>query len=221
LFPDNETLKWKGVEMKTLAKAVMLLAVLGFCLPSYGEILVYKFTQNGTYWMQEGGEWRVDKGPWKGYMVVDLNYDDYTIPSAEIIGYGKGGGGKTFTETPVPLQLVRVEYGTKVQWVVMATQVDFAGQQITGGSLHMLAGQARVRNIGTGENQEIPNKLAGYGVEDRTDTGDRDIGLSTLSATLYPAWTYWANGDEGNQNFDATVQMIIDYLIDRGYTQRN
>jgi hypothetical protein len=44
----------------------------------------------------------------------------------------------------------------------------------------------------------------------------------TVSLTLYPAWTYWANVDdagEGRQDFNATLQTIRNVLIERDYTE--
>jgi hypothetical protein len=65
---------WRVAETKTPATVVVLLAVLGLSLASYGEILVYKLTQNGTSYRLQGGEWRVEKEPGKGYGVIDRNW---------------------------------------------------------------------------------------------------------------------------------------------------
>jgi hypothetical protein len=209
--------------MRTLGKMAALLVVLGFCLPAHGEILVYKLTQSGTFWWPEGEGWASDKGTWKGYVVVDIDYTDNTITQAMGIGYERDADGKWFEEDPLQLELVRVETGTKVQWVIVDKEAEFDGETVVSGFFLMLAGPARDRNVGTGEKQEVANTLKGYVLEGENQEGNQDLGMSSLSVTLYPAWTYWANGDgddEGNQDFDATTQMIEDYLSGKGYTAK-
>jgi hypothetical protein len=210
--------------MKTLGRLAGFLVVLGFCLPSYGEILVYKYVQNGTfYFEQDNGEWELETGAWRGYLVIDIDYAAGTIMQAEIIGYGTNADAKWFGQDSEHLELVRIENGTKVQWVVMERRVESDGQTTTVGGFYMLIGSTRNRSIGTEENQEVANRLTGYSLEDSSDEGGHYIEKSTLSATLYPTWTYWANGDgedEGGQNLDAAVQMIRDYLIAKGYEER-
>jgi hypothetical protein len=210
--------------MKTLAKVIMLLVVLGFCLPSHAEILVYKGTQNGTSYDLQQEEWTVDKESGPMYIVMDVDYVGGTITQSTVVGYGKDADGKWFSQDPLNLELVRVDDGARVRWVVMEKDVQVDGEQISGGfHFHMLAGLAGNKNVGTGEKQEVASKLTGYGLEDRTEEGQRSVRMSTISFTFYPAWTYWANGeeeDEGNQDFDTTVQMIVDYLTNKGYEEQ-
>jgi hypothetical protein len=208
--------------MKALAKSVMVLIALGFCLPSYGEILVYKCTQTATWCEQQLGQWAVEKETWRGYVVIDVNYDDNTITQAELIWYGKDEDGKWFEQQSSDLELVRVNYDSKVQWVVMEKEVQLDGEELVGGKFAMVAGSARSRNIGTGENREVATTLSGYVLTDQTEDGGRYIEMSKMTVTLYPSWTYWANGDdmdEGKQNFGLTTAMIKAYLIKKGYIQ--
>jgi hypothetical protein len=209
--------------MKTLGAMAILLVVLGLCLPGYAEILVYKVTQNGTSYDQEQGEWQVVKHSGeKMYIVMDVSYATGTILNSGIVDYGKDENGKWFSQTPLNLELVRVDDGARVRWVVMEKTVEVAGDVVNGG-FHMLAGLAGTKNVGTGEKQEVASKMTGYGLEDQTDGGQRSIGILTISATFYPAWTYWANGDaadEGHQDFDTTVQWIMDNLASKGYQAR-
>jgi hypothetical protein len=178
-----------------------------------------KVSQNNTYFDQTDGEWEVEKGPWKGYSVIDADYQTNTVTQAEAIGYGTDENGKWIDLTVLDIELVRVQYGTKVQWVIMEKGAELDGEQMISSSFWMTAGQARSRNVGAQENREVATKLTGYGLEDQTEGGLRSLQMSTISLTLYPAWTYWANGDEGNQDFEATVQMITDYLNGKGYTE--
>jgi hypothetical protein len=47
-----------GAGMKMMGKRTALWVVLGLCLPSYSEILVYKATDTGPGIEQQNGEWR-------------------------------------------------------------------------------------------------------------------------------------------------------------------
>jgi hypothetical protein len=202
-----------------MAKMRVLLIVLGLCLPSYGEILVYKYTGTGTGIEQRNGDWRVQKETPKGYIVVQVNYADHTITRAERIEYGTEAGGKVYYGGPMDLDLVRMEEGSRVRWVILMKGLEVAGQEVTG-NFFITAGTARNRNIGAGENREAANTVSGYVLSDTTDDGDREFGMFKLSLTLYPAWTYWANGNQGHMDVDATVQMIDDNLTAKGYTLR-
>jgi hypothetical protein len=106
--------------------------------------------------------------------------------------------------------------------VVLSKEIDVVGEEVTGDFL-ATAGKARNRNIGVGGNREVASVVKGYVLEDvATDGGGRYISMSNLTLTLYPSWTYWANGDaedEGNQDFDATTEMIKNYLIGKGYAE--
>jgi hypothetical protein len=211
--------------MKMLAKLTMVLVVLGFCLPSFGEILVYKFTETDTYFQQEGEQWEVRKETNKGYIIVEVNYDDYTITQAEGIGYWKDDEGKWFKQNPVDLELVRVTYDSKVQWVIMEKEVELDGEELVGVNFVMLAGKAGNKNIGVEEAKEVASSLSGYILEDTTQDAGRSIQMSSkITLTLYPSWTYWANGDEvdeGNQDFEGTKEMIKAYLTKKGYTEES
>jgi hypothetical protein len=201
--------------MKTLAKVVMLLVVLGFCLPSYGDILVYKLSLGGTYFELQDGEWEVSNRTYKGYVVLDFNYGTHTIDHAESFTYWKDQRGKQFERSTLNLELVRVDYGTKIQWIIMQKDVDVVGEQVAGGKFLMLTGSVRERNIGVEVNRKVAATLSGYNLE---GTYGEDIVMLKIALSFYPAWTYRANGDEGNRDFDTAVQMIEDYLTAKGYT---
>jgi hypothetical protein len=214
---------WKGTEMKTSTRVVMLLVVLGLSLPGYGEILVYKATQSGTFYRLKGGEWRIQKESGKGYVVIEMNYGDTSITQAVAISYWKTADGKFFRQSLLSpdMSLARVAYDNKVEWGMVRGVVERDGETITGGSLAILTGEAYTRGIGVYEKREVANKLTGYGLEDFTrDGGDRDIADITVSLTWYPAWTSWANDmNRGNQVFTAATGMITQYLIRKGYTE--
>jgi hypothetical protein len=206
--------------MKTLGKVAALLTVLGFCLPSYGEILVYKYRATGTTIFQQDGEWHVKKQTVTGYFVVQVNYDDYTVSQAVQIDYRKDEMGKRFWQHPVNPELVRVEDGSHMRWVLL-NEMDVVGEEATGAFLITMGG-ARSRNIGIAEKREVATAMSGSGLFNNPEGEDRAYIMANFSLTFYPSWTYWANGDEddeGSQDFEATKQMIKDYLEAKGYTE--
>jgi len=199
----------------------MVLLVLGLCLPSSGEILVYKFTQNGSFYESDGTTWSQDKGPWKGYMVLDVTYteDSASIANTAVVEYGTEGGDKWYEVNLIEgFTLVRVELGSKVLWVVLKAFSDE-----TGGNLYMVSGSASARKVGDPGKLEAPNKLSGYGLDAFHDGAGGELGMKTFSGTLYPTWTYWANGageGEGNKSFEATTGYISTYLEGKGYVEQ-
>jgi hypothetical protein len=220
------TNNWKGTEMKTMAKMTVLLIVLGLCLPSYGEILVYKITSKGNEFKQREAGWDARNQPETSYIVLNVNYDDYTITQAEVMNYWKDRDGKWFDRGSVELELVRVTYGNKVQWVIMAKETDLnEAQELVGAGFVMLVGAARNRNIGTENAREVASSLSGYSLWDRIEEdGWRRIEMPKDSVTLHASWTSWANADDenkGHQDFTATTGMIANYLIAKGYTEKN
>jgi len=207
--------------MKRLAKLTMVLVALGFCLPGYGEILVYKITETGTEYHKDGTS-GVVKYTAKGYLVIDVDYDSKSITQAEIIWYGKDEEGPWFEQDVVALELVRIAYDTKVDWVITAKVIEFDGEEVVGCNFVTLAGKARNKNIGAEEAKEVASSLTGYSLWDNTEDVVRYIGMSKIKISLYTSWTRWANGDdddEGNQDFDATKEMIKAYLIKKDYEE--
>jgi hypothetical protein len=210
--------------MKTLARMTALLVVLGLCLPSYGSILVYKTVQNGSFFVeQQVGQWEVSKEVSKSFLVIDID-DANQITQAESISYRKDAAGKTFTQNPLVLELVRVVDGSRVRWVVMEKQVEFSGQAITSDTFFLLDGLARNREIGEEAKREVASKVSGFGLQDSGVAEGREIGKSTLSATLSPSMTVRANGtgvDQGNGDFDTTRELIKADLVAKGYVEQD
>ena len=209
--------------MKTVAKAVALLVVLALSVPSYGEILVYKYTITRTNFEQTNGEWAMERRTYKGYKALDINYDDYTVSGGAQIRYWIDNNQKVYERHPFDVELVRVPVGTNVQWVIVAKDAESDGEKLTRLSLEIMSGQARHRGIGGVAAREVASKLAGHCLRDELGAkdADRDVEVaSKLSLTLHSAWTYWANGDganEGNQDLTQTMQMITDWLEAKGY----
>jgi len=202
--------------MRTLGVMTALLVVLGLCLPSYGEILVYKASQAGTSYDEvSAGVWEVTKDRSTTYVVLDVNATTGALTQSELIEYGRDSEGK-FVETETPsLELVQAtQANNKVTWIIEATQGE-----PNEGSIVTLIGVARNTRISSTLTAEIPSKLSGVGVEDMTNAGLRSIELSTVSAKLASSWTVKANG--AGQDFDSTVDFIVTYFTTRGYTNRS
>ena len=87
-----------------------------------------------------------------------------------------------YYEGPLDLELVRVEVGNRVQWVVLMKGLEVVGQDVTG-DFFIIAGSARNRSMGTGVNHEVAGTLSGYVLADTTDNGDRKFGMLKLSLT--------------------------------------
>ncbi|MBP7051327.1 MAG: hypothetical protein KBE65_09960 [Phycisphaerae bacterium] len=208
--------------MGTPGKVVFLLTVVGLCLPSGAEILVYKMTWTTTeygYDLYEG-DWWADKFTHRAYAVMDVDYDDGSILQARTLEYLVEAGSKWYGESMWDFEVTRIQDGSRTGWVV-TEKYDYDWDDGEDTSFLMVTGLARARNIGTGINSEVAATLTGYGLEDWGGGGDWRY-LETVKYTLkfYSKWTTWANGDEvgeGNRDFDATMEMIVDYLTRKGY----
>ena len=80
------------IEMKKLferrinmRKLLLLVFVALMCVPSYGDILVYKTTQTATVFDLAGGT--ENKETQKGFLVLDINLATQTINSAQQVTY--------------------------------------------------------------------------------------------------------------------------------------
>jgi hypothetical protein len=202
--------------MKTLATTTLLWVALGLSLPSYGDILVYKLTQNGTDYEFRNFEWQVVKGKFQGYVVLDLNYDEFRITQAGQFTYWSRGGEKLYEEDLTHFSLVRVQEGDKTRWVVMRKERRFEGFGMHG-EFTMVEGDARARKIDVNK-REVAGTLSGRFL---SGTHGVDLLIFKTSLTLYSAWTGWANGDKEQgvkRTFDDTMEMIRNSLLARGYT---
>jgi hypothetical protein len=190
-------------------------------------ILIYKTAVTRTSFELQGGEWQAQSKTERGYAVVAVNYVDNTITQAAGIHYWTDNGGKRYEQNPEDLELVRIPYGGKVQWVLVGKRVEFDGDDITDISFGMLAGRAGRRSVGMRSSREVAASLSGYSLSDGLNAADvdRDIELtSKIKFTFYPSWTRWANGtdeDEGNQDFELITQKIGEYLAGKGYTEQS
>ena len=87
---------------------LMFLIVLAFCLPGYGEVLVYKYSDQIDFFdiveviepndTNDPNVYNWDvliKDRLKGYLVIDANYNDFSIEDAALIAYWSNKGSAT------------------------------------------------------------------------------------------------------------------------------
>ncbi|MHC4647948.1 MAG: hypothetical protein ACYTBJ_21000 [Planctomycetota bacterium] len=213
---------------------LIVLAMLVFCLPSYGVVLVYKYSDVIDYFdlveIIEPADpndpniydWDVlIKGRVKGYLVADVNYDDFTIRDAALIAYWSNKGSATtgnlrgkFQETIEleNLELVRItQYPNKVYgWVFVDTQ-----NLEDGPGMLMLSGKARIQDIGLRrDKREIAKSMTGYILGDTTE-GGREIGalsMGKVAARFDKKWTRIANLDPNYGGFGGSYEDFLDSL---------
>ena len=201
--------------MKTLAKLVMVLAVLALCLPAYGDVLVYKtsITASG-FAINEGEKGKVQA---RGYFVVDIdlagaenmNNADTLSLDAELVLYWKAGGNKwrkTVVVDTFDITLVEVDNGRKV-YIVAELEVD-----VTEGTVvAILAGPEKNTDVGLPSKYYVPTGLKGSALV----SGNSYMGSGKVSLRL-DSKTKYAN-DNLNGNFDYAVDWLEDYLDDKDY----
>ena len=205
--------------MRTLARLAVLVVVAALCLPAHGEILIYTSSGSGTWYHLAGdGTGEVDKETDKGYVVLDVTYNEdgtITVNEAHSIRYWKDNDGKWYEQDELEeLEIVRVPDGTKVQWVIVEKGAEDGSAWIV-----LLAGKASEQDIGAAENQEVAKSLKGYILRDETYDGERELSMRKMSLK-YSGWTKWANDpDGGDGDILAAKGYIEDYLEGKGYEE--
>ncbi|MCK4784851.1 MAG: hypothetical protein KAV87_13950 [Desulfobacteraceae bacterium] len=202
--------------MKTLAKLVILLAVVALSVPAYGEILLYNIKEKEICdYEYEGGQWEIRVGSGRGYLVLDVDFLTGTIVEATSIGYWKEKGGtKWYDADPINLELVVVDAKRK-SWVIL--------EKIATPDKHailMVAGTVKSTNVGSGQNQEVAKSLKGYNLNDETNGPSPELEMDSLSLKLHSKGTKSFNDPLGiNGNFNDSVQEVVDYLESKGYQE--
>jgi len=190
--------------VKTLAKLIMLLAVLAICMPAYGqgdlEILIYAQTHNcWEAWEVEdnGFDWRINKEHITGFLVLMVVYDSETgeiiaIEDAEQIEYWRDGRDKWYEQFDEGFIIERVDVGDEVIWVL--EQLDGDSEPNPWGGMLMIRGRARDMNIGLGrdEKREVARVLNGYILYIDLGMGI-EKSMCTMSIRLLKRWTGLAN----------------------------
>jgi len=214
--------------MRTLAKLVMLLAVLAICMPAYGQgeidILIYAKTMDcwEAWW---DGDWDTDEDKITGFLVLEVLYDPETgeiqdILDAEQIEYWKDGRNKWYWQIEEEFLIERVEVDGEVIWVIeyiLAEDDDEA-------QILMVRGVPKDMNIGLGrdaeDKREVARILKGYSLYLYISEGVEKE-MCTITWRLQQRWTRLANHeDECDGDFECAIFDIVKaWLEDRGYDE--
>jgi len=186
-----------------MKKLAMLLLVLALCLPSYGDILVYKVSIAGKVIGNTGEDAIFSNQNLKGYMVIDIDTTDPDNEADEsaLIVYGKVDGEK-----------VQINLGDLLDYYYMDamakadTYAVFAGlySSIDGGGdlvdvSAVLIGKATLTNIGFEDQRIVAKSLAGNFLLWSDPFGDLDLsieGSGKIKADLQSNWTKAYNAGE-------------------------
>jgi hypothetical protein len=208
------------------------LVALGVCLPSYGEILIYKYTETHYEYDRRGGTWEVEKATGTGYFLLEVTYNEdgtITVDNWQSIQYWKDEEDTKWFEVYeefVELEIEKVEYKGKVEWLFL---YDYVNENST--RLLMTPGKAYNKDIGGEERREVASILKGYFldfIENDPAEGDLDREMSQIRFTLHSVWTKYANREDNVEtgkiegldgDYDATVEFIKEYLEGKGYEE--
>lgn len=217
---------------------LMFLIVLAFCLPGYGEVLVYKYSDQIDFFdiveiiepddTNDPNVYNWDvliKDRLKAYLVIDANYSDFSIEDAALIAYWSNKGSATtgnlkgkFQETIEldNLELVKTtEYHNKnknvYRWIFVDAQDCADNPEIL-----MVAGKARISDIGFGykDKREIAKSMKGYVLGDSTNTGSEigQLQMGRVAARFNKTWTRIANADPNHGGFGGDFHEFISTL---------
>ena len=200
--------------MKVLIKLVFFVAIMAFCFPVQGEILVYSKSLK-CWTAAEGDEWSITNQSIRGFLVLEVTYDengdiDGIIHSYQV-EYGRNNNGdKVYTEVEHNFDVVRIVYRNRVEWVLVETDSDDSGGEMT-----MVRGKAADSRIGNTDPNEVAKSLSGNRIGYWNDGGTEDLVMCEWSLRLKDDWTRWINED--GQTLDEALDDIELWLESRGY----
>jgi hypothetical protein len=201
--------------MKTLAKLVMLLAVLTICTPAKGEILIYSKTMNCFEATEMSTNvWDVYDGVRKGFLIIDVEYDQNEVAGinqAVQIEFWKDKEGKWFLLDNHKFGYERIIFDGDVYLVLEESHT------INEIYFLMLRGKTKNENIGLGRDakREIPRLLEGPIIEYyNLSLGYKKTCCASLR--LLSHWTRQANDlNIGNQDLDYARNNIVKEWLTR------
>ena len=192
-----------------MKKLAMLLFVLALCLPSYGDILVYKVSIASKAIVIDEDVAYIGGETTKGYLVVDVDFtnaEEPDIDSSALVLYGKdldgfkrqvNMGDMTHTYNQDPMEKVGKN------WAVGVWASREIGEMV-------VIGKATWRDIGFGklEKRIVATSLTGHGIW-RYDPikGIPLMSSGTVKADLQSNWTK-AYNEDGGTDFDDVVADI-------------
>jgi hypothetical protein len=201
-----------------MKKLAMLLVVLALCLPSYGDILIYKVTIAGRAISEDEDGASIGSGTIRGYEVVDVNVADVNNPVIEddaLIVYGKDDDGD---KLQVNVENVIAEEDGYIQLEMEKAGHWAVGVEVESFTDAVLIGKAKEIDIGFGKTEKriVAKSLTGHGILWGDPISEEGlIGSGKVTAELKTDWTKDANEEE--TAFDDVVAGIQDYLTDKGY----
>ncbi len=206
--------------MKTLAKLVMLLAVLSTCMPAQGEILIYAKTLKCFEATEIAPDyWDVYDGSRKGFLILDVEYDQgkiVGINQAVQVEFGKDYDGKWFFQNYHEFGSERIVYNGVVYLVL---EEFYTNEELL---IFTFRGKTKDMNIGLGrdEKREVPRRLEGFIIENY-DVDFLYKRICSASLRFLNRWTQQANNpDIGNQDFEyAEYDIVKEWLISRRYME--
>lgn len=192
-----------------MKKLVMLLIVLAVCLPSYGEILIYKVATVAKVYEVDSQEFV--NAAVKSYIVIEVNDINSlnVINDVEIRYFKNAVGNKVQDTVNINLDLSREVLAGKRFDAVIASY-DEPGD-ITG----TLLGKTAMAFVATGVKKSIPTKLEGQLLVDGTVQTLNIVGTAKMVATLKTDWTKTSN--DFGLSFAETVSEIQGFLSDAGF----
>lgn len=197
--------------MKTLIRLVMLLVVLGICLPAQADILIYSMTTK--YWAAEDigdNDWDIFSATIKGYLILDLIIEEGQITgfdNAMHIDYGRDRNEKWTDEVTHNIDIEKILYDDNIQYIL--TESDFEDGNFR---VMMLTGEGRDYNIGSQQLLEIPRQLEGRILwHDVSDISE----ISDVEMRIQQNLTKEAN--EQKMDFDEANEMVRNWLRQRGW----
>jgi hypothetical protein len=200
--------------MRTLVKSMIFLAVVAICLPVQGEVLIY--SKSLKCWTAAEGEgWDITNQSIRGYLVLDVTYDENgdinDIINAYQVEYGRNNGGhKVYTEIEHSFDIIRVVNRNRVVWVLLETNSDESGGEMT-----MVRGRAINSRIGNADLKEAAKILEGNHLGYWNIGGNEELVMCDWTLRLKEDWTRWINEDE--KTIGETMDDIETWLETRGY----
>ncbi len=181
-----------------MKKFINMLGVLSFlivCLPAEGEILIYR--KNIKCWdaVEDDGQWSVIDEKGRGFLVLDIEYDEEgaidNIAYAYEYEYGRNSEGvRVYSSTEHEFDVVRVQDGNVVAWVLVITTLSGDGGQIM-----LLRGNASNFRIGNDDPNEVARGLEGGILNYSPDEGADVLDMCQWELRLHQGWTKRANRD--------------------------
>jgi hypothetical protein len=205
-----------------MKKLVMLLVVLALCMPSYGYILVYKVTMNGTEVRRETTDdtegWLLQKTSGPGYLVLDVNDEDPNVLNdVKFVDYYT----ETEDHTKYRLYEIWTTYDEEFTHSILpglppkGKNIVNMGLSLTSGRGFELGGVAlgtvKSADIGTGSKVDVAMVLKGvcewgYYEDDTLE----DTGYGMLTLTLDTKWTKTANNPDETKGFGGDIGLFLD-----------